>query len=38
MSGAVGVPTRYIHSTAEIFSLKDLEASLRLLEGFIKAL
>jgi len=38
MSGAVGVPTRYIHSTAEIFSLKDLEASLRLLEGFIRAL
>ena len=37
-TGLVGVPLRYMHTPTEVLSLKDLEATCRLLEGFLFAL
>ncbi len=37
-TGLVGIPLRYMHTPAEVLSLKDLESTCRLLEGFIFAL
>ena len=35
-SGGVSIPTRFIHSTAEMVDLKDVENAIKLLEAFIK--
>ena len=37
-TGLVGIPLRYMHTPTEVLSLKDLEATCRLLEVFIFAL
>ncbi|MGI6050329.1 MAG: hypothetical protein ACOYEI_05835 [Acetivibrionales bacterium] len=35
-SGGVSVPTRHIHSSAEIVDMKDVENAVELLEHFVK--
>jgi endoglucanase len=37
-TGLIGVPLRYMHTPTEVLSLKDLEATCQLLEGFLFAL
>jgi putative aminopeptidase FrvX len=37
-TGLIGIPLRYMHTPTEVLSLKDLEATCRLLEEFIFAL
>ncbi len=37
-AGSIGIPNRYMHTQIEVCSLKDLEASAKLLAGFTQAI
>lgn len=37
-TGSVGIPNRYMHSSAEVVSLKDVEGAIRLLVKFITSI